>query len=208
METTKHNVEGQPRKIGEYLVCSPGSMQTAVKRQGQILKNTGKSPLIGKILVDLNVISEEELEVALSHQRMDRLSQCSVFSTLTRAELVAISKRFIEVNIEAQEQFIFQGDEDPSMYVIADGKVEVYLMDIEGNKTSLATLGAGSPIGEMAYFSGGKRTASARSIEPTRLLKAQYNALTHYFENVPHVAHAFMQLVEQRRRALEEATAS
>ena len=94
------------------------------------------------------------------------------------------------------------------MYVSADGKVEVYLMDIEGNKTSLATLGAGSPIGEMAYFSGGKRTASARSIEPTRLLKAQYNALTHYFENVPHVAHAFMQLVEQRRRALEEATAS
>ena len=129
-----------------------------------------------------------------------------MFSTLTPAELIAISKRFTEVNLERDEQFIYQGDDDPSMYVIADGQVEVYLMDIDGNKTSLANLGAGSPIGEMAYFSGGKRTASARSLEPTKLLKAQYNALTHYFENVPHVAHAFMQLVEKRRQELEQAT--
>lgn len=194
----------KPRPIGKYLVCSPGTLQSAVKRQGQILKNTRQTRLLGDILVEQKAITEEELTTALRKQRMARLAQCPVFKTLSSTELVGISNKFKEVIIPAGEQFIFQDDDDPTMYVIASGKVEVYHMDIDGNKTHIAFLGAGDPIGEMAYFSGGRRTASARAVETTVLLQATYSALTHYFENVPHVAHAFMLLIEERRKQLEE----
>jgi len=193
-----------PKRFGEYLVCSPGTLQSAVKRQGQILKNQKQNKFLGEILVDMEAISEEEMVSALRKQRMVRLSQCPVFKTLSSTELVGISNKFKEITIPPEEQFIFQGDDDPTMYVIADGKVEVYYMDIDGNKTHIAFLGAGDPIGEMAYFSGGLRTASARTVETTHLLQATYSDLTHYFENVPHVAHAFMILVEERRKQLEE----
>jgi len=193
-----------PKRIGEYLVCSPGTLQTAVKRQGQLLKNHKPYKLLGEILLEQQSISEEELTTALRKQRMARLSQCPVFKILSSTELVGISNKFREITIPAEEQFIFQGDDDPTMYVIASGKVEVYHMDIDGNKTHIAFLGPGDPIGEMAYFSGGLRTASARTVETSNMLQASYSALTHYFENVPHVAHAFMMLVEERRRQLEE----
>jgi CRP-like cAMP-binding protein len=193
-----------PKRIGEYLVCSPGTLQAAVKRQGQLLKNHKPYKLLGEILLEQKSISEEELTTALRKQRMARLSQCPVFKTLSSTELVGISNKFREITIPAEEQFIFQGDDDPTMYVIASGKVEVYHMDIDGNKTHIAFLGPGDPIGEMAYFSGGLRTASARTVETSNMLQAGYSALTHYFENVPHVAHAFMMLVEERRRQLEE----
>lgn len=193
-----------PKRIGEYLVCSPGALQSAVKRQGQILKLQKKDRLLGDILVEMEAISEEDLITALRKQRMTRLSMCPVFSTLSNTELVGISNKFREITIPPEEQFIFQGDDDPTMYVIASGRVEVYYMDIDGNKTHIAWLGAGDPIGEMAYFSGGLRTASARTEDVTYLLKASYKDLTHYFENVPHVAHAFMLLIEERRKMLEQ----
>ncbi len=194
----------KPKRIGEYLVCSPGALQSAVKRQGQILKNQKQQRLLGEILVDMEAITEEDLITALRKQRKTRLSQCPVFNTLSDTELVGISNKFKEVTIESERQFIFQGDDDPTMYVIASGKVEVYYMDIEGNKTHIAWLGPGDPIGEMAYFSGGLRTASARTEEVTHMLQATYSSLTHYFENVPHVAHAFMVLIEKRRQQLEQ----
>ena len=43
-----------------------------------------------------------------------------------------------------------------------------------------------------------------RAVDTVELLCAQYDDLTHYFENVPRVAHAFMTMVDERRRATEE----
>ena len=56
----------------------------------------------------------------------------------------------------------------------------------------------------MGYFQGGIRTASVRAVENSELLRANYSALTHYFEYVPRVAHEFMRIVEQRRIATQE----
>ena len=43
-----------------------------------------------------------------------------------------------------------------------------------------------------------------RAVDNIECLRADYSALTHYFEHVPRVAHAFMEIVEQRRRDTEE----
>ena len=51
----------------------------------------------------------------------------------------------------------------------------------------------------MGYFQGGIRTASVRAVVPSELLFTPYKNLTHYFENVPHVAHAFMDVISRRQ---------
>ncbi len=105
--------------------------------------------------------------------------------------------------VTSGEVFITKGEDDPSLYIIASGLVEVYNVDNAGNEFSIANVGVGEPIGEMGYFSGGKRTAYVRAIEPTQLLRADYDDLTHYFENVPRVALAFTEVVEHRRQEIE-----
>lgn len=190
------------RRLGDYLVCSSGTLKNAVKRQGQLLKS-GLVKNVGEILLENKEISREDLETAIRKQRIDRLKVCPVFATLTGTELSALSSKFTEVSIPAGEQFIYQDQPDPKLYILASGKVEVYRTDIHGNFTHIAYVEPPEPIGEMGYFSGGIRTASVRAVDTTQLLCADYSSLTHYFEHAPRVAHAFMQLVEQRRRATE-----
>ena len=191
------------KKLGEYFVCSEGALKNAVIKQIALLEQHQPRKLIGEILRDNGIINQEQLDNAVTRQRVDRLSACPVFSTLSPTELNALSKSFREVSIVPFEEFIIQGDDDPTMYVMANGKAEVYHMDISGKKTIFATLLPGDPIGEMAYFSGGRRTATVRTLQRSELIFANYKDLTFYFEHAPNVAHAFMQLINQRRQQLE-----
>jgi hypothetical protein len=68
------------------------------------------------------------------------------------------------------EQIIKQGDYGISIYKILSGKVQVFRKS-EGVVIPLATLGAGSIIGEMAFLGGSEevRSASAGALEDTEL---------------------------------------
>ena len=195
-----------PRKLGDFLVVSKGAISNAVEKQITTYASSGQLKPIGEILLEQGIISKDELDNSLRNQRIARLAGCPVFASLTKTELSALSKYFTEMNVAPGEQFIIQGEEDLSMYVIGSGLVEVYRVDNAGNEIPIAQVGEGEPIGEMGYFSGGRRNASVRAIQPTLLLKAKYADLTHYFENVPRVAMAFTQVIEYRRKELENIT--
>ena len=185
------------------MVVSKAAISNAVEKQIESYTKTGKLKPIGEILLEQGLITQEELNNSLTNQRIARLAGCPVFATLSRSELAALSKKFKEVSAIPGETIMMQGEDDPSMFIIASGEVEVYRVDNAGNEIHIANVGSGEPIGEMGYFSGGKRTACVRAVQPTQLLKANYNDLTDYFSNVPRVALAFTQVVEHRRKELE-----
>ena len=185
-------------------MCSPAVLENAVKQQGHALKLGESSKRIGELLLESGNITKEELDVAIRKQRVNRLRSCPVFNMLSNAELAAISNRFSEMTVPAGKQFIFQDEPDPTLFILASGRVEVYRTTLEGEHIHIANVEPPEPIGEMGYFQGGIRNASVRAIDTVELLKADYSNLTHYFEYVPRVAHAFMRIVEQRRYATEQ----
>lgn len=200
-------IHADPKKLGNYLVVSKGAIRNAVEKQISSYAQSGEVKPIGQLLVDQGIITKEELENSLRNQRIARLAGCPIFASLSKTDLAALSKNFTEVSVAPGQQFIMQGEEDPSLYVIASGLVEVYRIDNAGNEISIAKVGEGEPIGEMGYFSGGKRTACVRAVQPTQLLKAAYDQLTDYFLNVPRVAMSFAQVVEHRRKEMERIMA-
>lgn len=194
------------KKLGGYLVVSSGAINSAVENQiTSYVKGEPVKPL-GELLVSQGVITQAELDNSLRNQRIARLAGCPVFASLTQTDLAALSKHFHEFSVAPGEQFIMQGEKDPALYIIASGLVEVFQVDNAGNEISISKVGSGEPIGEMGYFSSGVRTACVRALEPTQLLRANYDDLTHYFENVPRVALAFAEVVEHRRKELERIT--
>ena len=203
MADTESSTAEKKKKLGDYLVVSKGAISNAVEQQISSYTRTGNVTPIGELLVKQGIISREELDNSLRNQRIARLAGCPVFASLSKSDLAALSKHFHEFSVSPGETFIMQGEDDPSMYVIASGLVEVYRLDNSGNEIHIADVGEGEPIGEMGYFSGGKRTACVRAIEPTQLLKAEYEDLTDYFTNVPRVAIAFTQVVEHRQKELD-----
>lgn len=189
------------KKLGDYLLCSSAALQNVVNLQDQTLKLGKKPKHIGEILLDSGIISRDELDNAVRKQRVNRLRRSPVFNMLSDAELAAISNRFSEVSVGPGKQFIFQDEPDPTLFILAVGRVEVYRTTLEGKHIHLAYVDPPEPIGEMGYFQGGIRNASVRAVDTVELLQADYSKLTHYFEYVPRVAHEFMKIVEQRRYA-------
>ncbi len=204
MAESDNSNKAKEKKLGDFLVVSKGALSNAVEKQISDYTRSGKLKPIGELLVEQGIISKEELENSLRNQRIARLASCPVFAVLSKPELAALSKHFHEVSVIPGEQFIMQGEDDPSMFVIASGEVEVYRVNNAGEEIHIADVGIGEPIGEMGYFSGGKRTACVRAKTAAVLLKADYDDLTDYFSNVPRVALAFTRVVEHRRAELEK----
>ncbi len=193
-----------PRLLGEYLSCSRGSIRVAMQKKRDAKIRGKEQKRIGELLVELNTISEEDLKNALRQQRADRIGLCPVFESLSRTELSGISNHFSETSLSADQQFIFEGENDPTLYILVEGRLEVFTKDNNGDEIHIAFVTPVEPIGEMGYFQGGIRTASVRAIVPTELLCAAYKNLTHYFEHVPRVAHAFLDVINRRQAETNE----
>ena len=79
--------------------------------------------------------------------------------------------------VKAGEYFIRQGDVADSMYLITKGKVEVQLELEEDTHKRLKTMMPGTIIGEMGIYTSSTRTASAKALVDTQLMKLSEKSL-------------------------------
>ncbi len=198
-EDYKKSDDHKPRRLGEYLTCSRGSIVIAMKKKLEALERGDNKKGLGEFLLELGIISQDELDNALRRQRADRIALCPVFNSLTNTELHAIGNHFVEVGFGSGEQFITEGKNDPTLYILVEGQLEVFTKDKNGKNIHIAYINPVETIGEMGYFQGGIRTASVKATKQSELLRAPYLNLTHYFEHVPRVANAFLEVIQRRQ---------
>ena len=198
-EDYKKPDDHKPRRLGEYLTCSRGSILIAMKKKLEALERGDNKKGLGEFLLELGMISQDELDNALRRQRADRIALCPVFNSLTNTELHAIGNHFVEVGISSGEQFITEGKNDPALYILIEGQLEVFTKDKNSKNIHIAYVNPVETIGEMGYFQGGIRTASVKATKQSELLRAPYLNLTHYFEHVPRVANAFLEVIQRRQ---------
>ena len=179
-----------PDKLGAYLDCPPEIIEQALEQCSK--GANGSSKRIGQVLIDSELLPREKVLAGLQAQRVDRLHRCPTFSTLSDDELGELSTSFEEVSVPAGTQFIAQEMKDPYFYVLAAGRLEVFRTNSDGVETLLSMVFPIEPIGEMAYFTNGVRSASVRALETSQLLRVPYDVLTQWLNSVPRVAEAFM----------------
>src|SRR5271165_1190924 len=83
--------------------------------------------------------------------------------------LAHLSAGFVEKELAPGDVLMREGDDADSVYVVLDGKLDAYLERDE--RAVLNQLGPGSIVGEVALLVGGKRSATVRAVEPTRVLE-------------------------------------
>jgi CRP-like cAMP-binding protein len=72
--------------------------------------------------------------------------------------------------IDTETVLISEGDKADKVYLIIEGKVKVYKKDSNDIETEIATIEKGNIFGEMALFDKGLRSASVKTIEPSKFL--------------------------------------
>ena len=182
------------KRLGEYIQSAPEKIEQILQQQ-RILLRQGEKPLLGELLVSQGLISRSVLENALHSQRKDRLQPCEVFKGLSSEALEIICDHATEISVETGENFIQQDAPGDCFFILIEGEVLVY-RDGEYDETiDLMSIDPGESIGEMGYFSDGRRLASVKALTPVHLLKINYKDLKIIFTKVPSLTINFLDLI-------------
>ena len=122
-----------------------------------------------------------------------------LFRSLSESQLTSIGAHAAWRVIEKGEVIVRQGELADSFFVIASGKVKVYMT--EGDReVILKTLAAGDYFGELPMFDQEPRSASVAAIERCHLQTLTYKSFLRAMEGSADIAKCLLQTLARRLR--------
>ena len=111
-----------------------------------------------------------------------------------------------KTSFEANQTIFSQGETGKTLYIIAEGSVEIFQESISG-KCVLARLGPKDIFGEIALLTDLPRTATAVTLEPTRLITLGRSEFFSRVKDEPELAFYVFQVLIMRLRKIHQAMA-
>ena len=103
------------------------------------------------------------------------------------------------IKLEKGQYLFKENDPSDAMYVIKSGRLAITKAK-QDSEIVLAELGPGAMLGEMAFFDDKPRSASAKAIKDTQLIKLPFKALHAQFKNFPEWSKDIMRTVNEHLR--------
>ena len=91
------------------------------------------------------------------------LGEVPILALLEAGELSDLARAARPMTLAPTERLVVQGEEGGSLFVLADGEVEVFLRGEDGEDVLVDTMGKGAFVGEMSLLTGEPRTATVRA---------------------------------------------
>lgn len=132
-----------------------------------------------------------------------------LFRDLSDSDVETLINISEEIDLDAGKIFIREGDEADKFYYILEGKVAIIKSDLHHHDYIIAHLETGETIGEIAFLDNKPRSASAKTEEPTRLLKISFDKLKKLAETSESFDTVLLRIAENlggRIRAANTAT--
>jgi CRP-like cAMP-binding protein len=137
--------------------------------------------------------------MANRRDRLDQLARVPLFSGCSQRELGKVVRAVDEVVVPAGRVLVEQGRLGHDCYVIVSGSAEV-----TRDANTIATLGPGDTIGELAVLDGGPRTATVTATTELDLLVLGQREFAALLSDVPSLSHKILVNLARRVRSLDE----
>jgi CRP-like cAMP-binding protein len=135
------------------------------------------------------------------------LASVPIFRPLEPAQLRALASRARPLALGPGERFVVQGAEGTSLFVVADGEVEVVLRRPHGPDMHVDTMSRGAVVGEMSLLTGEPRSATVRAADSALVYEIgwrQYEPLLRaHPEWIDELAGIMERRLSDRRASLE-----
>ena len=119
------------------------------------------------------------------------LRRVKILADFSEDQLLSLLK-YIEAVRVAQHSCLFQkGDHGEAMFLVLEGELRARVM-LQGRESTLATIGVGECIGEVAVLDQGPRSADVVANSDCLLLKISSEALKRLFREAPALAAPFL----------------
>jgi CRP/FNR family transcriptional regulator, cyclic AMP receptor protein len=143
-----------------------------------------------------------------NRQKAALLAETKLFDKLDEAWLAKLADRAGYQVCEAGQTIFVQGERGDRLFIIVEGVVKLLVRSRLGDSIELVRHTRPAVLGELAVLDGGRRSASAETVEPTTLLHLTDAALFEVMEAQPQVAKALLRrLAGVVRRTTEDLTA-
>jgi CRP-like cAMP-binding protein len=155
-------------------------------------------------------LSEAGLRFSLTSSSVDDidlLARSELFSAFDREVLMDIVAEAKQVEFERNGVVFEEGDEAEELYVVCSGRIAVGRRSFDGRESLVALMETGDLFGEMPLFDDGSRSASARALERSVVLRIPYSIVRSALDEQPSLLWTVVNLLAQRLRATDSALA-
>lgn len=135
---------------------------------------------------------------------LNMLGEVSLFALLDERERKTLAKLLDAKHFDKGDTVFSYGDAGDALYLIRQGRVEVFVENTEGHKIILAENEAGDLFGEISLLDGGSRTATVVAVEDTEVLTLDREHLLKFITQHPHAALDLLTVMGRRLRATDE----
>jgi CRP/FNR family cyclic AMP-dependent transcriptional regulator len=130
-----------------------------------------------------------------------------LLARLPDADIRALARMGQIRSFRAGEVIFREGDPGDALYSIVEGRVRITMLSPVGSEATLALLGPGECVGDMALLDGGPRSATATATTASRALVVTRNHFIEWLSERPAAALALLETVSLRLRRTNEALA-
>jgi CRP/FNR family transcriptional regulator, cyclic AMP receptor protein len=134
------------------------------------------------------------------------LKKVSLFASLSEADQQNLTTLLRRKHLGKGEQLFQQGDEGTALYIIAEGRIKISLARRMDNVT-LAILGQGEFLGEMALLDELPRSADAIALEDSHLYVLNRKDFLAFLDNNAHAVYAILNSLSRRLRKTDDQLA-
>lgn len=143
-------------------------------------------------------IAELHGEAGKPSPRAPDVPRTPLFSELTNDEFLEVLKKVSSIDLVPGAYVFREGDPGDSIFLIAEGEVEVIGSARDGSKVALARLPEGSVFGEFGFFLGSRRTMDVRAVSKATVLELRKADLGEIMPRYPRVETVLFEFYKER----------
>jgi CRP-like cAMP-binding protein len=137
-----------------------------------------------------------------------RLAEVPLLQPLTPEERRLLAERSRVLVFAPGERLLYAGGEGGTMYVVLEGRVEVFVPQPAGPPVRVAEMGPGEVIGEMSLLTGEPRSADVRALGEVEVLEVGKAAMREVMASNDALAEALSEQMSRRADERSERLAS
>ena len=137
-----------------------------------------------------------------THDKVGYLSEIEIFQDLTPREMQELDRVITLSHVQKGKVFYRPEDMGEVLFIVKEGRVQLYRISAEGKKLVITTLGPGTLFGEMALLGQQMHNAFAEALEDCQICVMSRTDLERLILSKPQVA---LRVLETTGRRLREA---
>ncbi len=137
-------------------------------------------------------------------EKQDYLSDVDLFRDLSERDMVELDRMTTITSVSRNRVFYQPEDVSEVLFVVKEGRVQLYRISPEGKKLVIATLGPGTLFGEMALLGQQMHNAFAEALDDCLILVMSRADLERLILNKPAVGLRILESTGKRLRDAEK----